>query len=215
MIFLFGWSLISINSEAQQLRIGDFAIFSGSGGPGTTTAPFPGYGVQIGSSITINGGAIGSYTLVQTTGNATINSNIYSGGKITLTNSNVVDGKIAAANSDSSPGTILSVGSSALLSGNIDVNGNIVIGGGTVSGIVTHPTGTTYTGPEIGARNVSGTPTLPELPSLPAITSFPAARDTNIISTAKIGPGSYGNIALGGNKTITLDGAGVYVFKSI
>ncbi|HKZ66006.1 MAG TPA: hypothetical protein VJ111_06615, partial [Chitinophagaceae bacterium] len=215
VIFLFGWNLISIKSGAQQLKISDFALFAGSGGTGTTTPPSPGYGVQIGSSITINGGAIGSYTLVQTTGNATINSNIYSGGKVTLTNSNVVDGKIAAANSNFLPGTILSVGSSALLKGDIDVNGNIVIGGGTVSGVVTHPPGTTYLGPPIGARNVTGTPTLPTLPSLPEIRSFAAARDTNINSTGKINPGSYGNIMLGGNKTLTLDGPGTYVFNSI
>jgi len=214
-IFLFGSILISTNSEAQQLNIRDFALFSGSGGTGTTIPPSPGYGVQIGSSITINGGSVGSYTLIQTTGNATINSNIYSGGKVTLTNSNVVDGKITAANSASLPGTILSVGSSASLSGNIDVNGNIVIGGGTVSGVVTHPLGTTYSGPEIGGRNVTGTPTLPALPPLPAIRTFPAAGATDITSTQTITPGSYGNVNLGGNKTLTLDGAGIYVFNSI
>ena len=115
---------ISAASTYAQLKTSDFTIFGGTG-------------VQIGSSNTINGGSVGSYTLVQSTGNAAINSSINSGGKITLANSNVagmVGGKITAANSASSAGTILSVGSSAMLKGNIDVNGNIVIGGGTVSG---------------------------------------------------------------------------------
>lgn len=192
----------------------DFAIFSGSGGTGAVTPPSPGYGVFIGSSITINGGAVGSYTFVQTTGNASVKSDIYSGGKIALTNSNVVTGKIAAANSDSLGGTILSVGSSASLSGNIDVYGNIVVGGGTVSGIVTHPPGTSYTGPNIGSRDVTGTPSVPTLPGLPTITSFPAAGDANITSTKTIAPGSYNDVTLGGNKTLTLEGPGTYIFNS-
>ena len=65
---------------------------------------FGGTGVQIGSSNTINGGSVGSYTLVQSTGNAAINSNIHSGGKIILANSNIAGisgGTISAANTAS------------------------------------------------------------------------------------------------------------------
>ena len=217
-LWLFILSLISSTSNAQSPSMRDFAIFAGSGLPGSAAPPSPGYGVQIGSSITINGGSVGSYKLIQTTGNASIQSNIYSGGKVVLTNSNVVAGKIAAANSDSLSGTILSVGSSTNLSGNIDVYGNIVIGGGTVSGIVTHPLGTTYTGPSIGSRNVTGTPTLPDLPPLPGITQFPEPEPgvipENITNTKTIGPGFYNNVTLGGNKTLTLEGVGTYVFNS-
>ncbi|MFC0775973.1 MBG domain-containing protein [Terrimonas alba] len=214
----FIFSLVTITSNAQSPAMGDFAIFAGSGVSGSVTPPAPGYGVQIGSSITVNGGSVGSYSLVQTTGNATINSNIYSGGKVVLTNSNVVSGKIAAANSASLPGTILSVGSSANITGNIDVNGNIVIGGGTVSGIVTHPPGTTYSGPSIGSRDVTGTPALPDLPSLPGITQFPEPEPNvvpqDITNTKTIEPGFYKNVTLGGNKTLTLEGVGTYVFSS-
>src|SRR6185369_7279716 len=38
---------------------------------------------------------------------------------------------------------------------------------------------------------------------------------TNITNTATITPGNYGNVTLGGNKTLTLNGPGVYVFNSI
>jgi Subtilase family/Secretion system C-terminal sorting domain/MBG domain (YGX type) len=215
LFLLFIFSSLCDSLKAQQLTISDFAMFSGNGGAGTTVPSSPGYGVQIGSSITINGGSVGSYTLVQTTGNAAINANIYSGGKVSITNSNIVSGKIAAANSGALSGTILSVGSSATLGGNIDVNGNIVIGGGTVSGTVTHPPGTTYSGPAPAGGNVIGAPTLPTLPALPAITNFPAAGVTNITTTQTIAPGSYGDITLGGNKTITLNGVGIYIFKSV
>ncbi len=139
----------------QQLTdIRDYTLLSGPEGTGTTL---------IGSSITLNGGAVGSYKLVQTTGNVAFNgTNIYSANKIILSNSNVVNGRIASAgnfpNLPLTTGTILSVGSSTSISGDIDVYGNVVIGGGTVSGRVTLPspsafnnfTNYTYSGPTPG-----------------------------------------------------------------
>ncbi len=212
-------SLLSIHAGAQQLNITDFVLFGGNGncpgGPGQSVAPSPGCAVQLGSSTSIQGGSIGSYTLVKSTGNATVTGNIYSGGTVVLANSNTVTGKITAANTANSTATILSVGSSANLGGNIDVKGKIIIGGGTVSGRVTHPSGTTYSGPAPAGGNVTGTPTLPTLPQMPVITNFPAYGSTNISSTQTITPGSYGTMTLSGNKTITFSGTGVYVFKSI
>ncbi len=196
-------------SFAQQTTMKDFVLFGGNSSFAT------GY-VQLGSSSSVQGGSVGSYKLVNTTGSTTINANINSGGKITLANSNVITGKITAANSPVVSGTILSVGSSTNISGNIDVNGNIVIGGGTVSGIVTHPTGTTYSGPAIGARDVTGTPTLPGLPQMPPITvfsPFPSLPDIN--STRSITPGIYDDIKLSGNKTLTFSGTGTYTFDQI
>ena len=153
---------------------------------------------------------------MQTTGNVTFNgTNIHSGDKVILTNSNVVGGKITAANSSASTGTILSVGSSTNISGNIDVNGNVVIGGGTVSGRVTIPVGRTYTGPTPGGGLVFGPPSIPTLPAMPVATVFPAAGTTNITGNQTITPGSYGNVTYSGNKTLTLNGPGVYVFNTI
>ncbi|HNQ00587.1 MAG TPA: polymer-forming cytoskeletal protein, partial [Bacteroidia bacterium] len=187
---------ISFQSFAQTLPISDFVIFSGNGGSGTTSPPSPGYGVQMGASTTVSGGSIGAYSLIQSTGTASIGANIYSDGKVTIANSNVISGKISARNSSNLTGTILSVGSSANLGGDIDVKGNIVVGGGTVSGRVTHPSGTTYTGPNPAGGNIVGTPTHPVLPSLPAITVFPAAGNSNISSTTTLSPGNYKNLTL-------------------
>src|SRR5947207_2080230 len=77
LLFIIGLqiSVVSIYGQ-QQLKTSDFTIFGSTG-------------VQIGSSNTINGGSVGSYVLVQSTGNAAINSNINSGGKIILANSNI------------------------------------------------------------------------------------------------------------------------------
>ena len=210
IIFLIIPCLFSVTmSSAQQTTMKDFVIFGGNSSAAT------GY-VQLGSSSSVQGGYVGSYKLVKTTGSTTINANINSGGTITLANSNVVSGKITAANSPVVAGTILSVGSSTNLGSNIDVNGNIVIGGGTVSGIVTHPSGTTYSGPAIGTRNVTGTPTLPILPQMAPITVFsPFQALPDINSTRSITPDAYDDIRLSGNKTLTFSGTGVYVFDLI
>ncbi len=104
--FIILLNIVAFTSYAQQLKISDFVLFGAS------------TGVEITSSTNIQGGSIGSFTLVRTTGNSTLNTNIYSGGTVQLSNSNVVSGKITAANSQNAIGNILSVGSSA----NIMVN---------------------------------------------------------------------------------------------
>ena len=97
----------------------------------------------IGSSITINGvsssgykGTVGAYKMVQTTGNTSIKAHILSGDKVSITNSNIIEGNIKAGNSSGSTGTVVSIGSSVTLTGNIDSRGNIVVGGGSVNGTV-------------------------------------------------------------------------------
>ncbi|MEO6490539.1 MAG: MBG domain-containing protein [Ferruginibacter sp.] len=195
----------------SQTTIQDYALFGGR--PAYTAG-----NVQMGSSVTIQGGSVGSYKLVKSTGSVTINANVYSGGTIQLANSNSVSGRISSANSDQlgSTTTILSVGSSALLSGNIDVNGKIVVGGGTVLGRVTHPVGTLYTGPTPGGGNITGPPSLQGLPQMPDVASFaPFVVMTDLNSTQAITPGAFDNIKLSGNKTLTFRGTGTYVFDAI
>ena len=208
--------LLSVTVNAQQLQMTDFALFSGAGGTGTTTPPSPGYGVQLGSSTSVSLGSIGSFKLVQTTGTSSISGNINARGTVVLANSNTVTGKITTANFYAATGTILSVGSSANLGGNLDVSGNIVVGGGTVTGKATHPTGTTYTGPAPAGGNVTGIPSLPTMPNLPVINTFsPYPNLPDITSTTSITPGAYDDIKLSGNKTLTFNGPGIYVFDKI
>ena len=102
-----------------------------------------------------------------------------------------------------------------MLFGNINAAGNVFIGGGTFTGSVTHPDGTSYIGPLPSGGNIIAPPLLPQLPALPKITSFPAAGTQTITGTQTIKPGSYADLVLYGNKTITLSGTGTYVFKSI
>ena len=213
----------AIYAQTPVTTITDYVIWGGSSTsllPLQTAPALPGLGVQVGSS-SIQGGSIGSYTLVKSVGNmiagtSTIKTNIYSGGTVVLANSNVVNGKITSGIYNTSPatGTIFSAGTSENFSGNIDINGNIVIGGGIIAGIVTNPANRFYT---LGAvtKPGTGTPTLPILPpTMPGITNFPLATTSNITSGPII-PGNYGTLTIGGNSTVTLNGPGVYVFKSI
>jgi hypothetical protein len=242
---VFGCLLFGNSLFAQQTKITDYVIFGGQKNLALpqSTPGAPGYGVQLGSAANIQGGSIGSYHLVKSTGDVIIGTNstptnIYSGGIIQLASNNVVNGKITAANQFTLPSllpggsTILSVGSSATLGnnigggftqGNIDVNGSIVIGGGSVLGKVTIPPNKpppgpityTYSGPApAGGPVVRAAPTLPTLPVLPDTVIFHAAGSTDKTS-GTITPGFYGNLTIGGNTTVTLSGPGTYVFKSI
>jgi hypothetical protein len=208
--------------HAQQLVIDSFAVFGGNGlcpfDKGQTTCLSPGCSVIIGSSTNINGGSIGSFKLIQANGTNSLSSNLVSGGSIVLKNNSSVKGKISVTNILSNKGIVLQAGTSTKIVGDIDVAGNSTIstsGSSSVTGKVTHPSGTTYTGPTPSLGNFTIPPSLPTLPIMPPISVFPAVGTTNIKATQIISPGSYGNITLSGNQTITLSGTGIYVFNSI
>ncbi len=171
-------------------------------------------GIFLGSSNTITGD-IGSTQKISAGKTLNIDGSIHSGGTIYFSSNNKIKGNVTAANRERSGSAAVSMGTGSFLSGNLDANGNIVIRGGEVPGKVTHPQGTTYEGPKPGVGDVIGTPQLPELPALPPITDFPAAGKQDISNSQTITPGTYGNLCLKSNKTITLSGPGVYVFKSI
>ena len=203
--------------HAQQLKITDFVLFGGQDNLSgkCTNPPFPGYSVNLASSVNITSGRIGSYKLITSTGNGNLSSSLNSGGTINLANGTKVSGNITAQNQYHATGNILKMGSNAYIGANIDVNGNIYISSGTVAGDVTHPPGTTYFGPKPGGKEYKKTPNLPTLPQMPAITNFTCGGTTDITGTKIISPGSYRNMKLTGNQTVTFSGPGDYYFKSI
>jgi len=211
---IFSLCQFPIKLFSQVTSLSQYVLLAGNGGSGTTSPGSLGYGIVLNAGTSVNGGFLGANSMIKTTGASNINASIFSKGQVVLANSTTVSGKITAANIGGLTGNILSTGTSMQLLGNIDINGNINIGGGNVAGTVTHPAGTSYTGPNPGA-NIIGSPTLPVLPDFPSITSFPAAGATNITNTQVLSPGSYGNLTLSGNKTITFNGPGVYVFNSM
>lgn len=196
-------------ATAQTTSISNYVLFGGSAANASQVSS----GVQLGSSTTVKGGSIGSYAPVSSTGNTSLGANLYSGRSIALANSNTVSGSIAAGITGVYP---LTIGSSTNVGGNIDVNGNIKISGGTINGKVTHPKGTTYSGPTPKGGEFLAAPSLPVLPDMPAILNFPAAGSGAPISTTQsISSGAYNVLSLTGNKTITFSGTGEYVFNKI
>ncbi|HEY0751160.1 MAG TPA: hypothetical protein VGD26_08390, partial [Chitinophagaceae bacterium] len=169
------------------------------------------------SSNIIDGGKIGSNLSINSNGSATMNSDLNSGGTIVLGNSNNINGNISVSNLLNEPGNIFQGGSNILLNGRLDVNGNILISGGSVSGPVI--TSGSYQGPTpvSGPAVQFGSPQLTDLPSMPGllIPATYAVVQPAITGTAQITPGSYSGITLTGNKTLTFRGAGDYVFGSI
>ena len=218
-LLIFAIGFYPRTANAQQLKISDFALFGGNAscpiGPGQRTPSAPGCGVIIGNGSKILGGSIGSYSFIQGYNNISVAGNINCGGTINFSNYDTVAGKITAANSLSLSGKILQAGTNTLFRSNVDVNGNIQIGSGVVSGKITHPSGSTYSGPIPTGGIVSPLAALPILPVMPPITTFPAVGTTNISSSRTITPGSYGNINLSGGQTLTFSGPGIYVFNSI
>ena len=202
---------------SQNLKIKDFVIFAGQ--KSTTLNNIanpvsPGFSVNIGSAVNINGGHIGSYNLVNSTGNSELNADVNSAGLINLANSTTVNGNITAENQDNATGVVLSMGSNAYVQKNITANGNISIVNGTVTGSVTHPQGTTYSGPVPGGGEIIQIPSIPALPDFPAVTDF-SATGKDVTKGQLVAPGNYGNLKLNGNQTITFSGPGDYYFKSI
>ena len=104
----------SLYAQTPVTTIKDYVVFGGAKSgmiptPPNPTAPAaPGYGVQVGYSCNILGGAVGSYNLVKSVGNvawgtSANKTNIYSGGTIVLANSNAVTGNITAGIYNTTP----------------------------------------------------------------------------------------------------------------
>lgn len=230
---IFFFALITCSGINAQTSISDYVLFGGKQAPGQTPPVSPGYGVIIGSSCNYLGniqgagtGYIGSYNLVRTTAATNINGHINSGGTIQLSGNNTINGNLFAGISPAGvSGTVITAGTGTVLGvsgdlqrGNINANGKVTIGGGAVYGKVTLPAPASqypYSGPAPAGGVVNGTPSLPGLPAMPPITPFPGFGTANITNTVTIGPGAYGNVNLGSNKTLTLNGPGIYTFKSI
>ena len=141
-IVLFAISSLPAITNGQSLKINDFVLFGGDG-----TYIGNGCYFQRHSSPDINGGSVGSNSIIETSSNTKVNGNLYSGGIIQLNDNNNVTGNITVSNSNSLKNNVLSAGVNAMINGNIDVNGNTFIRSGSVSGKVTHPGGTNYSGP--------------------------------------------------------------------
>ncbi|MGZ5247983.1 MAG: hypothetical protein ACXWV5_12980, partial [Flavitalea sp.] len=214
VLLIFSLSLQTLKGQQKQLY--DYAVFAGFGkqsiGKQFTLPAEPGYGVFLGTEVNTRGD-VGSYSFIQTFTRGTINGNVNSGGKISFASNNSITGNITSENSPLAPGTILLSGLNTTIKGNLDVNGNIKIRSGSVVGNISQPAGSSYIGPAptLGRNSDLSFPVLPDLPEI--IPFEPGS--INISDSRTINPGKYGNLALGGGKTIRFSGSGDYYFNSI
>src|SRR6478672_8284140 len=77
--------LLCTRVHGQQLNIKDFVLYGSNS-------------VELNTSTSVAGGSLGSNSLFRTIGNTTIAANIYSGGRVDLSNSNTITGNISAQN---------------------------------------------------------------------------------------------------------------------
>ena len=204
-------SLVILQLPAQSSQIQDYVILAGS----NTCTNAGSCGVSIGPNNTIYSGQIGSYNGIVTSSNLIYSGSFYANQLINLSGGNQISGSIYVANPDADTNTMLISGSSTSIGGNLLVNGNISINSGSVSGTVTHPAGSTYSGPVPNGGEVISTPVFNALPLYPIVQTFIAAGNGKISNTQTITPGAYGEIALNGGRTLTFSGPGVYTFSSI
>ncbi|MEP7373424.1 MAG: LamG-like jellyroll fold domain-containing protein [Chitinophagaceae bacterium] len=208
------------NSQAQTLKLSDFAIWGGSASASSYNSA---QGVFLKEKAKITG-SIGSNHLVDAKENFTLTGNIFSGNGVSLKTSTIITGNITANKTAANfTGNVISGNIKSDFKGNLTAKGKIVIltATGTSASFVRGqvavpaPTSTNYSGPA-PTGGFTNTFTLPILPTMPANTAFDNQVGTaTITGTQTITPGKYKKLALTGSKTLTFDGPGNYIFYNI
>ena len=207
-------------SFAQTLKLTDFAVWGGS----ASTASFNNaQGVFIGNTVSIQGN-IGSNHRVDVRNLFNLTGNIYSGNTVSFGNIGKVTGDVFAAKSAGNcTGNVISGDYKISFTGNLTAKGKIVLknlgssNATTVKGkvAVPAPSSANYSGPT-PTGGIVNTLSFPVLPAMPNNTAFDnQAGTTNITNTQTLSPGKYKKLSLPGNKTVTFNGPGNYIFYEV
>jgi hypothetical protein len=205
----------SQTAPAQTLKLTDFAIWGGSASPNSYNSS---QGIVFENNVIIQGN-VGSNHLIDVLNNITLTGNVYSGNRVALKTNVTVTGDIFAAKKASNlQGDIISMVNNGVFKGDLTANGRIsLINNNKITGQVRvpAPTATNYSGP-VPSGGIVNVFTIPELPLMPNNTPFDnQAGTTNITTTQTISPGAYNKLALTGNKTLTFNGPGNYIFSEV
>ncbi|KAF0239978.1 MAG: subtilase family [Chitinophagaceae bacterium] len=207
IVLLFPFS-VALKAQSQQLPIKDFVLYSTKD-------------LKLSEKIKVlpNGttrGNLGSFKNISFKKESVINGNIYSRESIDLDKEITLTGNLFANNFSNAKNDILKGEKSIKITGNAVINGNIKLSGSGSSfiGSVRQKAGATYSGPTPTLGRTTGALTLPIFPTLPLINSYTAGT-TRVSGTQTIVPGTYGDVTLTNGQTLTLNGVGTYVFKSI
>ncbi|HVG16382.1 MAG TPA: MBG domain-containing protein [Chitinophagaceae bacterium] len=205
--------LITQLLSAQNVKLSDFAIWGGGASPNPYNSA---QGVFINNAANIQGN-IGSNHLVDIKNNLVLQGNIYSSNRVLIGNTATITGNVFANRMGTSITPAISSGNNLAFTGNLTANGRITLGNGKVTGkvAVPAPANTNYTGP-VPTGGVGTSVTLPVLPTMPNNAAFDnQVGTTTINNTQTLLPGKYRKLALTGNKTITFDGPGNYIFYEV
>jgi hypothetical protein len=221
-VFYFLILALSVNIAKSQttLKLSDFAIWGGSA---SATSYNSSQGVFLKEKAKITGN-IGSNHLIDVKENFSLTGNIFSGNGIFLKENTIITGNLFANRAASNfSGTLIIGKEKTDFKGNLTANGKIVISnlsGSNQSYVrgqvaVPAPSSTNYSGPA-PTGGIVNTFTLPVLPLMPNNTPFDnQAGSTTISNTQTISPGKFKKLALTGNKTLTFNGPGNYIFDEI
>jgi hypothetical protein len=201
---------------APTFKLTDFAVWGGSA---SSSAYNSSQGITITNNVSITGN-MGSNHLVDAKNNLTLKGSILSGNGISIKNNGQVTGDLFAAKNAanfkddaiSGVNNISFVGN-LTAKGKISLKNNISIKGKVA---VPAPASTNYTGP-VPTGGIVTVFTMPELPSMPNNTPFDSqVGTTNITNPLQpVSPGIYRKLALTGNKTLTFNGPGNYIFYEV
>ncbi|HMP30980.1 MAG TPA: hypothetical protein PKD85_15340, partial [Saprospiraceae bacterium] len=147
---------------------------------------------------------------------STINANIFAKGTLDLDKELSIFGNIAVSNSNNVIGNVLRGDKDVQITGNVMVNGDINLSpnGSFINGFVKQSLGASYNGPNPSLGRTNENLLLPIYPASPIINNFEAGT-LNKIGNQRVVPGEYKDVVLTNGQTLTLDGVGDYVFKSI
>ncbi|HCT21908.1 MAG TPA: hypothetical protein DIW54_00620, partial [Chitinophagaceae bacterium] len=195
-------------AQTQQLQMKEFVIYSAKE-------------LKLNDKVTIKPdtttmGSIGSRETISLKKGSSITANIFGRSSIDLDKELSINGNITANNYQNNKSDILKGDKSVSITGNLLINGNIKLSssGSSINGSVKQSTGTTYSGPTPTGGISRSNLVLPIFPTLPVINQYEAGSGS-INSSITLSPGNYGTVTLNSGQTLTLNGTGTYVFKSI
>ncbi len=178
-------------------------------------------GIFINNTAIIQGN-IGSNHLIGIRNNLNINGSIYSGNVITFKDFAKITGNVLAHRQGTTLSPAISGGNKDTITGILGSIGKITLLSGKITGkvAVPAPTNTNYSGPtpSLGFITTFTLPTLPTMPgNLPFDDKVAVNTSSNNITnpTTAVKPGIYRKLALTGNKTLTFDGPGNYIFYEV
>jgi hypothetical protein len=199
-IIFFSYSF-QLNAQSnQQLDLKDFVVFS-----------FKNLNFEKKSKINSTGN-IGSKKSIDLDKESVIKANLFSFETISFDKDNKITGNVYAYNNANDLNKkILDGKKDSKFTGDLFINGKIDIHKDSkITGSVRQPIGASYKGPTPTGGITNGPIVFSPMPNIPVVNGFSAGTN-NISGNQTILPGTYGELKLNNEETLTLNGPGTYI----